>query len=64
MEQQIDQKVDELELGVSDSSFDSGEKPEDESDPDYDLSRDCSVVSGVDLSRLHFHPRIYTVWLD
>ena len=40
VEQQVEQEADEVELGVSDSSFDSGEKPEDEFDPDYDSSRD------------------------
>ena len=39
-EQQVDQEVDEVELGVSSSSLDSGKEPEDESDPDYDPSRD------------------------
>ena len=29
-----------MEFGASDSSFTSDEKPEDESDPDYDTSRD------------------------
>jgi len=39
--QQVEQEADEVELGVSNSGFDSGEEPEDESDPDYDPSRDC-----------------------
>jgi len=37
--QQVNGEVDEVELGVSDSSFDSSEELEDESDPGYDLSR-------------------------
>jgi len=40
MEQQVEQKAGQVESGVSDSSFDSGEKPEDESNLDYDSSRD------------------------
>jgi len=39
-EQQVDQEIDEVELRVSDSSFDSGEELYDESDPNYDPSRD------------------------
>jgi len=38
--QQVDQEIDEVEFGPSDRSFDSGEEPEDEYDPDYDSSRD------------------------
>ena len=40
-EQQVDQEIDEVEFGASNSSFDSGEELEDESDPDYDPYRDC-----------------------
>jgi len=39
-EQQVDQEAGEVELGASDNSFDSGEELEDESNPDYDPSRD------------------------
>ena len=39
-EQHVDQEVDEVALGVLDSIFDLGEEPENESDPDYDSSRD------------------------
>jgi len=38
--QRVDKEVNEVELGVSDSSFDSGEDLEDEFDPDYGPSRD------------------------
>ena len=37
---QVQQEVDDAELEASTSSFDSGEEPDDESDPDYDPSRD------------------------
>ena len=40
VEQQVEQEVDEVYSGVSDSRFDLGEEPEDESDLDYDHSRD------------------------
>jgi len=39
-EHQVDHDVEDAELGVSDSSFYSGEELGDESDPDYDPSRD------------------------
>ena len=41
VEQQGEQEVGDAESEASTSSFDLGEKPDDESDPDYDLSRDC-----------------------
>jgi len=59
MDQQVEQEADEIESGVSDSSFDSGEEPQDEFDPDYDPSRDRWVVSGLHLSWLHFEPFMY-----
>ena len=58
MEQQVEQKADEVGLGVSDSSFDQVEESKDESDPNYNLSRDHQVVSGLHLSELHFEPCI------
>ena len=39
VKQQVKQETDKVESGVSDSSFDSGEEPEDESNPNYDPSR-------------------------
>ena len=46
------------------SRFDSGEEPGDESDPDYDPSRDRSVVLGVGVSRLLlFEPCLNIAWL-
>lgn len=39
--QQVDHKVDEVELEISDSNFDSDKESKDESNPDYDLPRDC-----------------------
>jgi len=39
-EPQVQQEVDNAESEGSTSSFDSGEEPDDESDPDYDPSRD------------------------
>ena len=39
-EQQDQQEVDDAESEASTTSFDSGEEPNDESDPDYDPSRD------------------------
>ena len=39
-EHQVDQEIDEVEFGASDSSFDIGEEPKHESDSNYDLSRD------------------------
>ena len=39
-EQHVNLDVDEVDLGVLDSSFDSGEEPKDKSDPDYDSCRD------------------------
>ena len=39
-EPQVQQEVDSAESEASMSSFDSGEEPDDESDPDYDPSRD------------------------
>jgi len=39
-EQQEDQEITEVQSGASDSSFDFGEEPEDESSPDYGPSRD------------------------
>ena len=62
VEQQVEQEADEVGLGVSDSSFNSYKPLEDESDLDYDPSRDRQVVSGVHLSRLHFEPRMYTCY--
>ena len=38
--QQEDQEIDEVDSGASDSNFDSGVEPMDESDGDYDPSRD------------------------
>jgi len=40
VEQQVEQEADEVDLEVSDSSFNLGEEPEEESNPDYDPSRD------------------------
>ena len=40
MEQQVRQEVGDVESEASTSRFDSGEEPDDESDPDYDPSRD------------------------
>jgi len=40
LERQVKQEPDDVESGLSDRSFDSGEDPKDESNPDYDLSRD------------------------
>ena len=39
-EQQVQQEVGDVELEASTSSFDSGEEPDDESDLDYNPSRD------------------------
>ena len=47
-----------------DNSFDSSEEPGDESNPDYDLSRDYSVDLGADfLVRLHFERHMCIVRL-
>jgi len=44
--------------------FDSGKWSRDESDPDYDPSRDNQINIGVDFSvRLHFEPYMYIVRL-
>ena len=40
MEQQVDQDVLDVESEASTNSFDSGEEPDDKSNPDYDPSRD------------------------
>ena len=40
VEQQAKQEVGDAELEASTSSFVSGEEPDNESDPDYDLSGD------------------------
>ena len=40
-EQEVHQATNEVEFGASDSSFNLGEEPKDESDLDYDPSRDC-----------------------
>lgn len=58
-EQQEDQEVDEVEPGTSNSNFDLSEEPEDESDLNYNPSRDHQDVSGVDLSRSNFEPHMY-----
>jgi len=39
-EPQVQQEVDNAESEATESSFDSGEEPDDESNPDYDPSRD------------------------
>ena len=61
---QVQQEVDDAESEASTSSFDLVEEPDNESDPDYNPSRDHLVVSGVDLSRLHFEPRVHIAWSD
>jgi len=38
--QQVNQETNEVEFGALDNNFNSGKEPKDESDPDYDLSRD------------------------
>jgi len=40
VEQQVEQEVGDSQSKESTSSFDSGEEPDDESDSDYDPSRD------------------------
>ena len=56
-EQAEDQEIDEVKSGASDSSFDLGEEPKDDSNPDYDPSRDHLVISSVDLSRYIISPK-------
>jgi len=41
VEQQVEQEVGDAKSKASTSSFYSGEEPDDESDPDYNPSRDC-----------------------
>ena len=46
-EQQVNQEIDEVELGASNSRFDLDEEPADESIPDYDLSSDRQILFQV-----------------
>jgi len=66
-EQQVDQAKGDVESEASVSSFDLSEEPNDDSDLDYDPSRDRWVVLGVDFSRLYFESCLYiarSVWMD
>ena len=56
VEQQAKQEVGDAESEASTSSFDSGEEPDDKSDPDYDQFRDRQVVLGVGVSSFLFEP--------
>ena len=56
--------VEDAKSGTLDNNFDSGEETRDESDPDYDPSRDHYIDLGADFSiRLHFELQMYIVRL-
>jgi len=56
VEQQVEQEVDNVESEASTRSFDLGEEPDDESDPDYNSYRDHLVVLGVGVSSFLLSP--------
>ena len=68
-EHQLDHHAEDVELGISDNSFDSGEEPGDESDLDYDPSRDdwidlyYMLTSQIDY---FLSPHVYSIasWID
>ena len=68
VEQQADQEVGDAKLEASTSSFNLGEEPDDEFDPDYDPSRDRLVVLEVGVNRLLLLSPIFyiawSVWMD
>ena len=67
VEQHHEQEVGDAESEALTSSFDSGEEPNDESDQDYDPSRDRQVVLGVGVSSFLFEPCLFvacSVWMD
>jgi len=54
--------IEDTELSLSNSSFDSGEEPGDEFDPNYHPSRHHEVdLDGDFLVRLQFQPHVYIV---
>lgn len=63
-EHQDDHNLERAKSGASNCSFDSGKGSRDESDPDYDPSRDHHINIGANFSvRLHFEPHMYIVQL-
>jgi len=55
-EQHVQQQIGDAESEASTSSFDSGEEPDDESDTDYNPSRDREVGLGVSGSSFLLSP--------